>query len=394
MKRLTLKRMANQRHVRRGFTLVELLVVIAIIGILVGLLLPAVQAAREAARRMQCSNNVKQLSLSVHNFESAFSKLPHSGQCDSTGSNTTTYMIHSVPTQLLPYIEQNSVHAMFEHSADSKVVYNAVLQPATGAWAVGAALIHKNSKGRAYNDPAHPSGQVAAKSKIAAFICPTAPIDGGSRDPAHGYGGFDYMFIAVSDVDTRTGSATFGMRTPTTPVATYLSQVVPGMLNCEGGGISKVTDGTSNTVLVIEDASRSHPSNLVFGATSARQSPVVSPADVLNNPSGGLANARRVFAWADPDAATNGYSGPSNAIAPGSRLAKINNSASPIGGPAQCKWSVNNCGPNDEPFAFHTGGVNAGMGDGSVRFLSASTDGIIMKWMVGATDGQVIASQE
>ncbi|MFN5274883.1 MAG: type II secretion system protein, partial [Planctomycetota bacterium] len=83
------------RKNRRAFTLVELLVVIAIIGILVGLLLPAVQAAREAARRMSCSNNVKQMGLAVHNHESAYKRLPHSGQCDSTGSSTTVYMMHS-----------------------------------------------------------------------------------------------------------------------------------------------------------------------------------------------------------------------------------------------------------------------------------------------------------
>ena len=70
--------MSTNVHVRRGFTLVELLVVIAIIGILVGLLLPAVQAAREAARRMQCSNSMRQIDLALHNFESARKKLPPS----------------------------------------------------------------------------------------------------------------------------------------------------------------------------------------------------------------------------------------------------------------------------------------------------------------------------
>ena len=60
----------------------------------------------------------------------------------------------------------------------------------------------------------------------------------------------------------------------------------------------------------------------------------------------------------------------------------------PEGGPAECRWSVNNCGPNDEPFSFHSGGVNATMGDGSVHFLADTIDGVIVKWMVGADDGE------
>lgn len=371
---------------KNGFTLVELLVVIAIIGVLVGLLLPAVQAAREAARRMQCSNNAKQMSLAAHNFESAYRKLPSSGQCDSTGGNSTTYMIHSTPTQLLPYIEQVALHGMFDHTANSLVIYGAV----NGLTPTGA-LLHKNSKGKSYDDPSHPQGQIAAKTKVPTFICPSAPTE---RDPIHGYGGIDYMVVAISDIDTRIGSATYGMRTPAGTA--YTSQLTPCMLNCDGGGFGRITDGTSNTLIFIEDAGRAHPSVPKLGAYSSRNTPVANQADPINMSSGsGVVgpNGRRVFAWSDPDAAANGYSGASNAILPASRLAKINNYATPVGGPPECLWQINNCGNNDEPFSFHTGGVNAGWGDGSVRFLSKETDGVIVKWMCGAADG-VIFSEE
>ena len=100
--------MRVQRKSRSGFTLVELLVVIAIIGILVGLLLPAVQMAREAARRMSCSNNMKQLGLAIANYESQFKTFPpacHSGKWPSPLNPATTYH-HTWIVMTLPFFEQ------------------------------------------------------------------------------------------------------------------------------------------------------------------------------------------------------------------------------------------------------------------------------------------------
>ena len=378
------------RKNRRAFTLVELLVVIAIIGILVGLLLPAVQAAREAARRMSCSNNVKQMGLAVHNHESAYKRLPHSGQCDSTGSSTTVYMMHSTATLLLPYIEQQSVYNMFNFTENSIAFYGAS-PSGTNFVTPSGCIIHRNAKGKSYDDPTHPSGQLAAQTSIPTFVCPSTPLDLGSRDPVDRLGGFDYMFVAVSDIDTRSGSATYGMRMSTSDPQ-YLASRLFGMLDCEGSRLASTTDGTSNTMMLIEDAGRAHPNVAKFGALSARYTPVSSPAFPVNMQSGPL--GRHMYAWADADAVTNGYSGPSNAIAPGSRVAMINNFASPIGGPAQCLWSVNNCGPNDEPFSFHGSGCNAAFGDGAVKFLSANTDGVVLKWMVGRNDGTLYEMPE
>jgi prepilin-type processing-associated H-X9-DG protein len=365
-------------------------VVIAIIGILVALLLPAVQAAREAARRSQCTNNMKQLGLGVHNFESGHRELPAVGQCDSTGGASTTYMIHSVATNILPYIEQNAVYDMFNHDADPIAVYSAT-PSGTGYRTSTGCLLHADAKGRNYDDPAHPSGQIAAKTAIDSFLCPSTPIENASRDPIHGYGGVDYMVFALSDVDSREGSATYGERTPNTDIEVWKSQVVAPFLNCDGGGFNRVSDGTSKTLLWIEDAGRSHPEVSNYGAFSSRFTPVSGAADPINMQTG--PNGRRVFAWADADAVSNGFSGPSNAKNGLSRKAAINNYSTPEGGPADCTWATNNCGPNDEPFAFHPGGCNATMGDGSVRFMQQDINGVVIKWMVGAADGQSIDNQ-
>ena len=372
-------------RVRGGFTLVELLVVIAIIGVLIGLLLPAVQSARESARRSSCTNNMKQIGLGVATYESANRKLPYAGQCDSTGGNSTTYMVHSTATMILPFIEETSTYNKFDVTYDVSGYGGTV--GANGARTLSSgAVLHAKAKGRAYDDTAHPSGQVAAKTKINAFLCPSVPS--GPRDPVSGYGGFDYMFTAISDINSSGVGGTRGERQSGGPSGTdWKREVVEGCLNCADGGYERVSDGSSRTILCMEDAGRSHPTVGKFGAKSSRNAVTgSSQADGPIDKDGGGDGARRVFAWADPDACTNGFSGPHQST--GSKQARVNNHPNPTGGPPECPWDKNNCGPNDEPFAFHPGGVNVTMGDGSVRFLSEAVDGVAVKWLVGANDGQ------
>lgn len=375
----TLKKisLAGGLRQRRGFTLIELLVVIAIIAILVALLLPAVQQARESARRTQCKNNLKQIGLAVHNFESTYSRLPHSGQCDSTGSASTTYMTQSTPTLLLPYIEQQNVYQLMDHQLK-------YADMATAGY--NTAALNPNAIGAAYNDANYPNTVAAAKSQIPSFVCPSTPIDQARRSP-DGYGLWDYMFIATTDIEDGSAGAETPVGTRPTTTARRVAMTVASMLSCDPKRkFGAITDGTSNTILCIEDAGRAHPSAGRLGSLSSRPSPNgEGPAW-----SGGSSGGRRMYAWADPDAGSNGLSGPSNALSPASRAARPNNYNTPQGGPPECLWVNNNCGPNDEPFSWHTGGVQAAMGDGSVRFVSENIDVLTLKWLAGADDGRIV----
>ena len=137
-----------------GFTLVELLVVIAIIGILIALLLPAVQAAREAARRSQCTNNLKQLSLAMHNYHDTFSVFPPGSLGDPswTGSYNVTDGHFGWPVFILPFVEQQALQERIDFNKRAWTSYQATDETAKGDVA----------------------NQYAAQHMPSVFVCPSA----------------------------------------------------------------------------------------------------------------------------------------------------------------------------------------------------------------------------
>lgn len=223
-------------NARRGFTLVELLVVIAIIGVLVGLLLPAVQAAREAARRMQCSNNLKQIGLAFHNYHDTHGKFPMGEMClTGTGPNTAGvpgvsggYQGNGASADrnwpwsvyILPFIEQGNLYS--------------VLQPGT---IPQAPLLTATT-------PTPPNGAanwgVILTQTIPTYICPSDPSSG-INTRAGGYGKMNYLVSkSMGFTNTR-----HGMR--------------------------DVSDGTSNTFLCAERMHGPSPVNHWGGVWASRQ---------------------------------------------------------------------------------------------------------------------------
>ncbi len=213
---------------RRGaFTLVELLVVIAIIGVLVALLLPAVQAAREAARRMQCTNHLRQLSLSLHNFHDVNGTFPK--QTSPGGATGVSWLC-----LVLPYLEQKSL-------ADQ-------VQPTLAAYASG-----------------QNANRVLGRYKISGFYCPSyvEQRSGSNIDDITGFGnayGTHYVgnMGPLSTNSTGSGYAynpsTQGLLACDGILPFHPTVIAANPPNPEGVRIAMVTDGTSNTLMVFESA--------------------------------------------------------------------------------------------------------------------------------------------
>jgi len=239
---------------RNGFTLVELLVVIAIIGILVALLLPAVQAAREAARRMSCSNNLKQLALACHNYEDTYKRFPiNYSQWGGGGKPTIDPLdgrTSSWLTSVLPFIEQQPLYDQVDFNFG---VRNDPRNAAQGAGTSG------------------PSNEFVAYQIIPAFRCPSDTNEGrmdlnraNYRNPRadRTWGVNNYKGVAGANWQWGNFQVTSGVhaQTPQGQSGNGLDQgngiFFRGAQNTAGGPcttrMARITDGTSNTLMIGE----------------------------------------------------------------------------------------------------------------------------------------------
>ncbi len=361
------------RPSRTAFTLVELLVVIAIIATLIGLLLPAVQSAREAARRMQCGNQIRQMSLGALNYESANRRYPTGGEGkDFSNGGKDAMHVASFFVRVLPFLEEGGIASKWNKN-----------QP---YWS--------------------PTNMPLATAQIATFMCPSNGIStegsAGAASSGGNYGRTDYMPVVYTDLSPVDG-------TRKKASGTTRNGYKNGALSYdESSTVGSVTDGTSKTVLFFEDAGREAmhagtKSTTASGAggttlwvrTASGRTTIINSgdADFPACPSGDCPGGKTVpNRWADPDCAS-GVSGAPYEESKNPRTQPIiNNTKNPIGGSAStCVWATaNNCGPNDEPFAQHAGGLcGMGMADGSVSFISDSADVQVVRQLSDRADGEV-----
>ncbi|QVL31671.1 DUF1559 domain-containing protein [Telmatocola sphagniphila] len=359
----------------RGFTLIELLVVIAIIAILIGLLLPAVQKVREAAARMSCQNNLKQIGLAIHNYESSYGKLPaaytllSSPDPDPNAQFAGKRVGLSLQANLLPYLEQTPLFSLLNPS-----------------------VAEANTANIPPNGP-HSGKNTAYAQAVKSYLCPSNPTpstldyynafwgpygDGGGATCFPGGGSGTNLNPPPGQIWARTDYFPIaGIQYPLIQnlglTSTYPSDTsASGTLNdpgLPGGGpfaMTAITDGLSNTLFMSECGGKP------VGYNHSRQ---IYKSEV---------NGLSVDGSIEPVSSGGGAWGDMftySAIAG----AQCNNSGLRLG---SCMINYTS---NNEIYSWHTGGANALFGDGSVHFLSESTAAAVIIALVTRAGGETIA---
>lgn len=350
----------------RGFTLIELLVVIAIIAVLVALLLPAVQQAREAARRAQCANNLKQMGLALMNYESSNNCFPPSGESTMFGNGLTypgTQFIDGVGwmPRVLPFMDQlntfNAINFAFDYNHVSGANYSAFTTAINVFLCPSAFRLNESSSGRDVVDPFDPMDTAMGV----------------------GYGLQDYGATCYTDIDPNLQTGNPGS-TGATPYRNKTTRS-NGLLKQGMTRIAQIIDGPSNTIMIAEDAGRD--ASFASPYVEAYVTPIDTndPARTANYPKG----YRRYWRWGEADG-SYGVSG------------QINNKFRPMNDPTA--WYAdsnpsptagNNAGANDEIFSYHPGGAQVVFGDGHVAFLQESISPAILRKLVTPAGKEVIS---
>lgn len=337
---------------RRGFTLVELLVVIAIIGILVGLLLPAVQAAREAARRMQCTNNLKQIGLALHNHHGVYGRFPAA----TTRVQIDTWM-HG-PTwwvYIMPYIELDSA-------------YNKLTFPRQTFWFGGPGV--------------NPNTDIWRNIPFTFMQCPSSPLPRFSTGAGGDTGYQRPSYTCILGADNHPSAMLANPPQFRGPVSDG------GVITLDRGQrIGAITDGTSNTIVVGEQSGQMFHNNGL-------------PLPLAGDPNGdGRVDNNRGFHMGTSHvgfpSGNNSMDVGKNCTGPNCARCYNTTTISTRGivsrglvfndyGELRCNKPLNSA---------HTGGINVVFADGHVQFVEQSLPLLTLKNLVNRDDGSVVEVQ-
>ncbi len=319
---------------RRGFTLVELLVVIAIIGILVALLLPAVQSAREAARRMQCSNNCKQIGLAIHNYHDTYKALPMAWYLDIT---PRPFNGESWAMSILPFLEQQPLYDRYDHS-------------------VLAA------------DQLSPANVAVIQTPLSVFVCPSAP---GGVNRAYTFDAnpanlpFTATDVAPSDYIATTGVlgafANIAYNGNAGGSRGGALKVIGPFGGNQGSRLADIIDGTTNTFLIGERTG----GNQVWTKSEVHTQATAALIGLEGGGWGDLLNGEH---WLG-GTLQSGLPWP------------------PQDGPC----AINCTSARGYGFhSFHPGGAQFVMGDASVQFMSTTVDPLAIAGRITTQKGEIL----